>query len=93
MALFLHIFDRPARATGQPGKRRCSPYVLNRYSHIPGTQPPEYESRIPTGELCIRHEHVHIQGYCIHETGLRWIEYRGWFFALHIQHVGAVTYK
>jgi len=38
-------------------------YVLNRYSRIPGTQPHEYEYRIPPGEPCIRQEHVHIQGY------------------------------
>jgi len=43
-------------------------YVLNRYSRIP-TQPHEYEYRIPPGEPCIRREHVHIQGYCIHKSG------------------------
>jgi len=39
------------------------PYVLNRYSRIPGTQPHEYEYRIPPAEPCIRQEHIHIQGY------------------------------
>ena len=48
----------------------CShPYVLNGYSHIPGTQPHEHEYRILPGEPCIRQEHVHILGYCIHKTG------------------------
>jgi len=47
----------------------AQPYMLNRYSRIPGTQPHEYESRIPPGEPCIRREHVHIQGYCIHKLG------------------------
>jgi len=45
------------------------PYVLNRYSRIPGTQPHGYEYRIPPGEPCIGQEHVHIQLYCIHKTG------------------------
>jgi len=45
------------------------PYVLNRYSRIPGTQPHENEYHIPPGEPCIRQEHDHNQGYCIHKTG------------------------
>jgi len=62
--------------------------VLNRYSHIPGTQPHEYESHIPPGEPCSKQEHVPIQGYCMHTTGSIGIEYRRLCFPPHIQHVG-----
>jgi len=36
---------------------------------VAGTQPQEYEYRIPPAEPCIRQEHVHIQDDSIHETG------------------------
>jgi len=42
-------------------------YVLNRCSRIPETQLQENEHRLPPGEPCIRQEHVHMQGYCIHK--------------------------
>jgi len=45
------------------------PYLLNRYSRIPGTQPQEHEYRISPAEPFIRQERVHIQGDCIHKTG------------------------
>jgi len=38
-----------SRATTNKGS---APYVLNRYSHIPGTQPQEYEYHIPPGYPC-----------------------------------------
>jgi len=59
--------------------------VVNSYSRIPGTQPPEYEDRFLPGEPCITQEHVHIQGHSIHEPGELCIL----FFAPHIQHVGS----
>jgi len=49
-------------------RRLFTPYVLNRYSRIPGTQPDEYEYRTPTGEPCIRQEHVYFQGPCTQKT-------------------------
>jgi len=53
----------------EPRPRGMKPYMLKRYSRIAGTQPQEYESRIPPGEPCIRQEHVHIQGLYL-STGL-----------------------
>ena len=44
-------------------------YVLNRCSRILGTQPQGYEYHIPPSKPCIRQEHAHIQGECIHKTG------------------------
>ena len=38
---------------GQEREDASRPYVLKRYSRIPGMQPQEYESRIPPGEPCI----------------------------------------
>jgi len=79
---YVHIQDNCIYKTGQiwiryrilfftPRIQRVGlpPYVSNRYSRIPGTQPREYEYRIPPGEHCTRQEHVHIQGDCIHKPG------------------------
>jgi len=62
--------------------------MLNRYSRIRGTQPQEHEYRIPPREPCVRQDHVHNQGYRLHQPGSICIEYRIVSFALHIQHVG-----
>jgi len=60
----------PAPARSQTPRSQTEPYLrVNRHSRIPGTQPHEYEYRIPPDEPCIRQEHVHIRGYCIHKMG------------------------
>ena len=64
MYIYIHIHIHIKARKGYPVSGTL-PYVLNRYSRIPGTQPHEYAYRIPPGEPCIRQEHAPIQGYCM----------------------------
>ena len=62
-------FATSAEARGATHRARPRSPSRKVCSRIPVTQPQEHEYRTPPGEPCIRQEHVHMQGECIHKAG------------------------